>query len=99
VHKETIVKHTITRHQAIEMIRDSAGRIVSVTFIKRTTGEPRTMQVRTGVRSRLAGGPAAYDPRDHRLLWVFSMDADGYRSIPEEGITSIRANGKEFQVQ
>ena len=46
---------TIDRSTAIKMIKDSAGRIFGVSFIKRTTGETRHMSARRGVSKAVIG--------------------------------------------
>jgi hypothetical protein len=50
----------ITAKEAADLLSDTKGRIFSVTFVKRTTGETRTMVARTGVAKHLKGGDAAY---------------------------------------
>lgn len=79
---------------AIDFIHGTAGKIFAVEFIKRTTGELRLMTARTGVKSRLAGGEPAYDREAKGLICVFDMTADGYRSIPIEGIKRIKVAGE-----
>lgn len=82
-------------NKAITNLRDIVGgTIFAVTFVKRSTGEVREMQCRFGVKSHLQGGEAAYNPKDKDLLWVFSVDSDGYRSIPYEGIIRIVGMGR-----
>ena len=99
--------NTITTTEAARLIEASNGKIFSVTFTKRTTGESRTMRAMLGENTRkgLAGGPAAYDPKAHDLLWVYLMAGDenraearNRRSIAVEGITRLALDGKEFQV-
>lgn len=75
------------------------GRIFSVLFIKRTTGLPRKMVCRRGVRSHLKGGGAAYDFEEQGLVSVFDVQKRGYRCIPLESIVWIQANGKTYRVQ
>lgn len=72
-----------------KFIQESNGKIFSIKFIKRTTGEPRAMVARTGVTKHLAGGDPAYIPENKNLIWVYDMVKKGYRSIPKEGITHI----------
>ena len=74
----------------------SDGKIFSVEFIKRTTGELRRMTCRIGVKKHLKGGEKAYSAAQKRLLTVFDMDAKGYRSIPLEGIQSVSVGGQTF---
>ena len=74
----------------------SDGKIFSVDFIKRSTGELRTMTARMGVRKHLKGGNKAYNPSQHNLLTVFDMDKRGYRSIPVEAIQRLSVGGQTF---
>ncbi len=97
----------ITECEAVDIIRGSAGKILTVDFIKRTNGEFRSLNCRLGrtVRKGLAGGPAAYNPRDHGLVWVYRMAGDktetpgNRRSIPYEGIQRVKIAGKEYIVK
>ena len=99
---------TITKQEAAAIIASTGGTVFSVTFVKRTTGEVREMRCILGSRTTkgLTGGERAYDPDAHGLVWVYLMagdvnrDADPKhrRSIPVEGITGLKANGKQYQV-
>jgi hypothetical protein len=87
----------IDRSAICQLIQElHEGRIFSVTFVKRSTGETRVVQCRKGVTKHLKGGPAAYNPAHHNLLWVYSMDAKGYRSIAIEGIESLKMEGVTY---
>ncbi len=72
------------------------NKVFTVVFTKRTTGEERVMNCRKGVTKHLKGGPAAYDPAAHQLLWVFDMQKKAYRSIAIEGITSLKMEGVTY---
>lgn len=74
----------------------STGSIFSVKFIKRTTGELRSMTCRMGVQKHLKGGAKAFNDKSKDLLTVFDMQAKGYRSIPVDGIQSLSINGQSF---
>lgn len=69
------------------------GKIFSATFRKRTDGTVRRMVARTGVHSGTAGGSLGYDPDLNNLLPVFDLQARGYRTIPAENVTHVRAKG------
>lgn len=77
----------------------NGGKIFSVTFVKRTTGELRQMRCRMGVKKHLKGGSKAYDPKAKNLLSVFDMEAKGYRSIPVEAIRSLSIGGQTFNFE
>lgn len=86
----------MTRTEALNRIHSSNGRIFGVRFIKRTTGEVRTMQARLGVvhvKGDLGSGPA-YDAASHGLLRVWSMADGGYRSVGTESILAVSVNGE-----
>lgn len=72
------------------------GKIFSVTFTKRTTGESRTMLCRLGVTSHLAGGEKKFSDEEKGLLTVFSLDANGYRSISCEAVQRVKIGGQEW---
>lgn len=80
---------------------------VTVTFIKRTDGTPRVMTCRRRVKKYLRGGPPAYDPRDHDLIWVWETAASGlkagskggYKSIPVAGIVCFETGGEKIFVR
>lgn len=83
----------MTIEQVEEFIKNTDGKIFSIKFVKRTTGEVRAMTCRTGVKKHLKGGEPTYDAKAHNLIVVFDMQKQGYRSIPKEGITEIRVAG------
>lgn len=89
---------TITREEAAKMLTESEGRIFTVTFTKRTTGEVRVMNARTGVTKHLKGGEAAYSFSAKMLLSVYDMQSAGYRCIPLDAIISVALNGVTFTV-
>lgn len=74
----------------------SDGQIFGVQFIKRSTGELRTMRARVGVRKALRGGVSAYNAASKNLLTVYDMDAKGYRSIPVENVRTLSVSGQQF---
>lgn len=88
----------ITKQQAAGLISRNRGKIFTVTFVKRTTGETRVLNGRQGVKKHLKGGEAAYSFSEKQLLPVFDMVKGEYRSIPIEGIEEVKIMGKTFQV-
>ncbi len=76
----------------------SDGKVFSVQFIKRSTGELRKMRCRTGVKKHLKGGTKAYSTKVHDLLTVFDMDKKGYRSIPVDAIQRLCVGGQSFSL-
>jgi hypothetical protein len=70
------------------------GEFFTVAFIKRTTGEERVMNCRTGVKKHLKGGSAAYNFKEKNLLSVYDVQAEGYRCIPVDAVTRLTINGE-----
>ncbi len=84
------------KSKVLSAIKNSDGKIFSVTFVKRTTGEIRTMTCRLGVTKHLKGGDKAYSPKDYDLVTVFDMQKQGYRSIPIDAILDLKIKGEEI---
>lgn len=111
-----MIQNVITPQEAASKILETrnTGTVFNVGFYKRgnkRTGkgknEFREMRARLGstVKKGLAGGPPAYDPREHSLLWVYLMAGDvnrdegrNRRSIPVEGIVELKLGGEEYRV-
>lgn len=92
-------RSTITRQEAVNRIKTSSGKFTAVVFRKRTTGELRKMVFRTGVTSHLKGGDKPYDAAEHRLITVFDAQKNAYRTIPVEGLLSIKVDGEWLTVE
>jgi hypothetical protein len=90
----------ITTEQAVQMIADAkkSGKIFTVKFFKRTTGEFRVMNCRGGVYKDLSGGDLRFNPSDHRLIPVFDMQKCAYRMVNCETIQEITIHGKTHRV-
>lgn len=84
----------MTRAEAVSHINSTNGKVFAVRFIKRSTGEVRTMNCRLGVKSHLKGGAPAYSREEKQLVCVFDMVKNAYRSIPIEGITELKVDGE-----
>lgn len=82
---------------AREIIDGTNGRLFSVRFTKRTTGEERLLVGRLGVKKHLRGGRLPYNPRSHNLLIVFDVQKEGYRAVPLDAIYEIRADGEVYK--
>jgi hypothetical protein len=75
----------------------SDGKIFSVDFIKRTTGEERHMVCRLGVTSHLKGGTKKFDDNEKKLLTVYDVQKNGYRSIPLDAIVRVKISGRVYE--
>jgi len=73
----------ITAVKAAELLTATEGKIFSVKFVKRTTGEVREMVARTGVKAHLKGGDAAYKFGEKALLSVYDLQA---KALTGEGL-------------
>lgn len=87
-------------NDVIKWIEQSNGRIFSIIFRKRGTGDTREMTCRIGVKKYLNPEPTreGVDFKDKRLVPVYDMKVEGYRSIPIEGIMRIKINGEWHDV-
>jgi hypothetical protein len=99
----------ITTQRAAELIRNSNGKMFTVTVKKRSNGKLRTMNGRLGVTKFL--NPQAtrrnYTPANHNIIPIAEnvpgnrgTDDDNmqYRAIAIEGIKRLKINRMEFTV-
>lgn len=70
-----------------EVIENSKGKILSVTFIKKD-GTERTLRGRTGVTKHLKGGKSSINHDKYLLL--FDFDINDYRCVNRETITRVK---------
>ena len=88
----------------IDAFKKADGSLVSITFIKRTTGEVRKMLARTGVRKGVKGVGLKFNPRNKNLIGVYDFDkvregADPskcYRFVPIDAVISMKVRGKTY---
>ena len=91
---------TIIRHEQVKEILNGAGaEFFTCVFVKRTTGEIRTMNCRRGVVKHLKGGKAAYNFGEKNLLPVWDCVKREYRVIPLENVLEIRLGGNVYVVR
>ena len=109
--------NNINNEQAFSIIEATRaqGTIFTVTFVKRTTGETRTMNARLGVKRGVTGVGMAYKPSEKNLIACYDvekakeMKAQGlddvsaskksYRMINLEGIISLTVSGQAYTVE
>ena len=89
-------QYPIARDKAIQMIKDSKGRIFGVSFIKRTTGELRHMSARRGVRKDVNGEGLHYDPESKQLLTVYDMNKKGHRMLNTDTLYRLSLKGMDY---
>jgi len=73
---------------------------IPVTFIKRSTGELRTLNAQLGVTRHTSGDPDAFMRKleidlENNLITVFSPKI-GYRSVPLDGIVSFKCGNTAY---
>ncbi len=93
--------------QDIHDLLEGSDCFFGVTFIKKD-GSERRMTAKFGVKKTLKGGPPAYDPNLHGLLWVTDINAYrtkphgpkdlGRRSINVATLSQIRARGRVWNI-
>lgn len=88
----------INRYEALDMMRETNGRVFSVAFTKKD-GSVRHMNCRTGVKKHLAGGELKFDPKSKGLFSVYDMQAAGYRFINLDTIHGLQIDGEFFTVK
>lgn len=90
----------ISRQEAVNKINAAkgSGRIFTVRFYKRTTGEFRVMNCRGRVVKGLTGGELKFNPEEHRLIAVYDMQNNGFRMINADTIQEVTIHGETFKV-
>ncbi len=87
---------TIDWNRARDLIRATKGKIFTVTFIKRSTGEERLMNCRIGVKKYLHGGTLPYYPDDYDLIPVFDLKKSKYRMISADTLKSLKIGNDTY---
>jgi hypothetical protein len=91
--------NTVRITDALNMIRKlPKGQIFTVVFNKRSDGSQRTMNCRQNVTKHLKGGELSYSPNEKKLVMVWDLKNNGYRSFPYEGLTELRCQGQVVKV-
>jgi len=88
----------IDKDTAIQMIKDSKGKIFGVTFTKRTTGDIRNMSARLGVSKGVTGEGLKYDPESKQLLTVYDMRKKQYRMLNTETLSQLNIQGRTYSI-
>jgi len=88
----------ITQDTAEQLIKSNGSQFFGVTFIKRTTGEYRDLNGRTGVSKGVNGEGLAFNPEDKDLIKVWDAQKGAHRMINKLGITELRMDHVTFNV-
>jgi len=83
-----------------------SGKLFSCEFIKRSTGERRTILARTGVKIGLTGAGSSYSFTEKNLLPVVDMNFynktkdvnKSRRAIPLDGVIWVQISGVKYWV-
>lgn len=87
-----------TREEIVNLIKQTDGRLFSITFKKRTTGGIRKLVARLGVTKGLTGEGQKFDPVAKGLVNVYDMQ-DGRRCFPIDGIIHATIDGKDYEAK
>lgn len=91
---------TITQGQAKHLLRNDKGnQFFTVTFVKRTNGDIRTMNCRKGVRKGVRGEGLRFDPVAKDLVGVFDIPKGQHRFISLDQLVRISLRGKRYIVR
>ena len=88
----------ISLEEAVIKIEESEGKIFSVVFKKRTTGEWRILVGRLGVRKDINGTGLKYDPASRQLMTVYDMQNQGWRMINKDSISELQTKGESYVI-
>lgn len=91
---KAVSKETITPQ---DIIKRTKGKFFTVEFVKRTTGELRKMNCRTGVSKGVKGVGKLYDPEEKGVVVVWDTQKKAFRSISIEGIISVTSSGVQWR--
>ena len=72
------------------------GSIFSVTFVKRTTGDVRTMNARLGVKKGVTGVGMAYNPKSKNLMACY--DVQKAQEMKAQGMDEVEAAKKSYRM-
>jgi|TARA_B110000263_G_scaffold156145_1_gene135595 hypothetical protein len=89
----------ITPREAKEMMVASNGKIFTVCFYKKTDGEYREMNARTGVGIGVKNIGRSFNPDDYDLLGVYDMQKHAHRMVNLKQVVGLRMKDKEYQVR
>lgn len=92
-----VIEHP--KESALDIIKKSKGKFFTVEFVKRTTGEIRKMNCRTGVSKGVTGVGKLYEPEEKGLITVWDTQAKNFRSISLEGIITVTSQGVEWRYE
>ena len=99
----------ISREKAVDLIKNSRGKIFTAEFIKRGNGERRKLNTRLGVSQYGSGGGFKYNAEERDLInglldlmLAKKLPKDkrkqAYRQISIEGLRNLSINGEKYTI-
>ena len=88
---------TVDVNQAVDVIKNSNGKFMTVSFIKRSNNELRTMNCRTGVTKGIIGGRGKAK-KATGLITIYDMTKHEWRNINISGLREVRVDGIVYKV-
>jgi len=88
----------ISKADAVNKMSKSKGQIFTVHFYKRSNGELRKMNCRTGVGKAVKGVGLNYSRKDHNLFGVFDMQKGEHRSVNLDAMVSLAIDGELYSI-
>ncbi len=88
--------------QILKQIDKAQGRFFRIGFVKRSTGKPRGMTARIGVRNwktkegdqkAVTGEGMKYDPKKRDLLPVYDAQKKDYRMVSLDSVFFLQVDG------
>ena len=98
---------TLSRGVVTNILKAQRGKLFSVTFTARGTGEERTIVGRTGVRKGVNGHGMRYSPAEHDAITIWDngnvpnaegKKSEGHKTVPLNDIREVRAGGAKFRI-
>jgi len=88
-----------TKQNLVDILNSTGGKIFSVTFTKRTTGEVRQLNGRLGVQIGVKGVGMKYNPVERDLLPVYDIQKKAFRMINLSSIKEVKFQGKTYRAE
>jgi len=89
----------ISKQDAVGKMGTAKGKIFTITFVKRSTGEVRTMNCRTGVSKDVKGVGLNYSRKQHNLFGVFDMQKQQHRSVNLDSLITLAIGGELYTIK
>ena len=98
---------TLSRGIVSNILKAQRGKLFSVTFTARGTGEERTIVGRMGVRKGVNGHGMRYTPAKYDAITIWDngnvpnaagKKSEGHKTVPLDTISEVRAGNAIFRV-